>query len=382
MKLAAGVGICWSVLVSLALADEAAKDEHAVPRPAPNTPTAGTTQVPEASRGASVDADSQALGAKDLCPWHLRVDGDWIPYCRNLRLGPRRTHIRRAVIVLHGKNRNAREYYAALERIATAEGALSSTMLLAPQFTTQPDLAQAPRRHQLAYWSRDGWKSGHRALNGQRTSSFEVIDRILKRLVDQNPNLQQIVIAGHSAGAQFAQRHAASRHVDMQALGVPLRYVVANPGSYMYLSRRRPGSTADCPETFNDYMYGADDNAVQYFEGLGLETLKQRFAQHPVHLLLGNRDTDPNDTDSSCEARAQGAHRFERGQQFFAQLSSEQAQAGPNAITYKTSLHVINDVGHDFSLMFDSKCGRSVLFGDGRCPVPASFAEAKRTPQR
>ncbi len=343
---------------------------------------------PPASAAAETSTDNEgdrnfrAVGAKDLCPWHVRVDGDWIPYCRNLRLGPTRGHIRRAVIVLHGKNRNARDYYSTVERIAKEEGAFGSTIIVAPQFITKADVAFAPRRHQLTYWSRDGWKNGHRALNGQRTSSFEVIDRLLKRLVDQNPNLRQIVIAGHSAGAQFAQRHAAARHVDMPALGVELRYVLANPGSYMYLSKQRPGTTAECPDTYNDYMYGYEDNHVSYFEGLSVDTLKQRFAQHPIHILLGDQDTDPADTDSSCEARAQGAHRFERGQRFFAQLDREQAQAGASAPVYKTYMHVIDDVGHDFRTMLDSKCGRSVLFGDGRCTVAASVDEAKRAPQR
>lgn len=333
------------------------------------------------SRDGEAEPGFHPLQTGHLCPWHLRIDGDWIPYCRNLRLGPRRTHIRQAVIVVHGKNRNARDYYTNIERIAREEGTLETTMLLAPQFLTEADVAVSPRRSKLTHWSRAGWKNGHRSLSGQKTSSFEVLDRILKRLVDQNPNLKRIVIAGHSAGAQFAQRHAASRHVDMDALGVRLRYVITNPGNYMYLSKRRPATTAGCPETYNDYMYGYEDNIVQYFSGLSVDTLRRRFAQHPVYLLLGDKDTDPDDTDTSCEAKAQGAHRFERGQRFFEILTQERTLLGASSPTYNTTLRVINDVGHDHALMFDSNCGRSVLFGDGRCTPPASFAKASSTPE-
>ena len=102
-----------------------------------------------------------------------------------------------------------------------------------------------------------------------RTLIYTLTDRTLF------PNLRSIVVAGHSAGAQFVQRYAGAGRGEEHAL-VPIRYVAANPSSYMYLNAlrlpdghtcsdegvcdagfaRRPASAA-CP-TFNDFKYGME----------------------------------------------------------------------------------------------------------------------------
>ena len=49
------------------------------------------------------------------------------------------------------------------------------------------------------------------ASSGQTVSSFAVLDQIIESLVHDTkayPNLQQVVIAGHSSGGQIVQRHA------------------------------------------------------------------------------------------------------------------------------------------------------------------------------
>jgi pimeloyl-ACP methyl ester carboxylesterase len=76
-------------------------------------------------------------------------------------------------------------------------------------------------------------------------SSFDAIDSILARLADRSvfPNLAHIVLAGHSAGGQIVQRYAVvgTGTDKLTALGVRVRYVVANPSSYAYFSRERLG---------------------------------------------------------------------------------------------------------------------------------------------
>jgi pimeloyl-ACP methyl ester carboxylesterase len=322
-------------------------------------------------------APFRPLEREQLCPWHLRVDGDWIPYCRNRRLGVSTTSIERVVLVLHGKHRNARDYYEAALRIATERGVLDRTMILAPQFLTEEDVrhGQLPRR--LAYWSRPGWKYGHRALNGQHTSSFEIIDRVLKRLVEQNKGLREIVIAGHSAGAQFAQRHATAHKPDATDSGALVRYVLTNPGTYMFLEKDRPAPTDACQDTYNDYMYGYEDNPVEYFSGLSVDSLLSRFSENRIDLFLGDRDTDPLDTDRSCEARAQGAHRFARGLAFHRSILKQIARMPDPPKRGRISLTVARDVGHEFAKMWDTRCGRSLLFGDGSCSTPGLLPAAK-----
>ena len=55
------------------------------------------------------------------------------------------------------------------------------------------------------------------------------------------PNLKTVVVAGHSGGAQVAQRYAiAGKGEDsLSRLQVAVRYVVANPSTYAYLNSYR-----------------------------------------------------------------------------------------------------------------------------------------------
>ena len=75
-------------------------------------------------------------------------------------------------------------------------------------------------------------------------SSFQVIDDLLRSLDDRKrlPTLASIVLAGHSGGAQLVQRYAVLNQIDgpLRRDGIAVRYVVANPSSYLYLTKERP----------------------------------------------------------------------------------------------------------------------------------------------
>jgi hypothetical protein len=326
----------------------------------------------EARGGAPDDAEARSVGAGELCKTHWTIDGDWLPYCRNQRLGERRETIRRAVIVIHGKHRNARSYFDAVSRLATEEGHAQDTLVIALQFLTRADVDAHQLSKDTLYWDQEGWKDGLKSVNGFHLSSFDVLDRVLKRALDQNPNLQQIVIAGHSAGAQFVQKHAASRRLDLSAWKGELRYVVTNPGSYMYLTSERPGSTSGCQDRYDDYRYGLANNRLEYFMGTSPDSMRQKFAQYPVTILLGSEDTEA-EGDQSCPARAQGKNRLERGQNFH-RLTAKQLASEP-ARGSRFKLQIVPHVGHAFERMWDSRCGRDLLFGSGECRT-ASAARA------
>jgi len=61
------------------------------------------------------------------------------------------------------------------------------------------------------------------------------MDHIVQLPADRSRflNLRSIVLAGHSGEGQFMQRYAAVNQME-QKLGVSIRYVVANPSSYLY----------------------------------------------------------------------------------------------------------------------------------------------------
>lgn len=320
------------------------------------------------------DPDHRALAADEVCKTHWTIEEDWLPYCRTQRLGEERTGIRRAVVVIHGKRRNAKSYFDAVNRLATEEGRQDDTLVIALQFLTQADIAANKLSKQVLFWDH-GWKHGTKSVNGPNLSSFEVLDRVLKRLIDQNPNLEQITIAGHSAGAQLAQKHASARRLDTSAWRGHLHYVLTNAGSYMYLTTKRPEAINGCKDDYNDFRYGPEDNRFAYFSGTSPDSLWTKLADHPVSILLGELDTEEPD-DMSCAATAQGKNRLERGKQFH-RITLEQRPAHLQNNLARFRLHVIPQVGHEFERMWDSRCGRQLLFGDGICstvpPPKAAF---------
>lgn len=102
---------------------------------------------------------------------------------------------------------------------------------------------------------------------------------------------------GHSAGAQFVHRYA------MLGLGKRMQGAIsANAGSYMF-------ATEDVQWPFG--VAGAPGNHFDFV----------RAFTSPLVLLLGDADNDPAHPSlpHQPEADRQGAHRFARGQNFYAQ---------------------------------------------------------------
>lgn len=84
-------------------------------------------------------------------------------------------------------------------------------------------------------------------------SSFDFADEILRRLANKKtfPNLTKIVVAGHSAGGQFATRHEMANRLH-DSLGVSISYGVANPSSYAWPAAVRPLPTGDADPSTAD----------------------------------------------------------------------------------------------------------------------------------
>ena len=157
-------------------------------------------------------------------------------------------------------------------------------------------------------------------------SSFEVIDRLITTLVKYQPNIH-IIIMGHSAGGQFVLRYAATNniHDSLEQQGTSVRYVVANPSSYLYLDQARykfssentimkisEDELADCPN-YNSYKYGLED-IYGYAKNIPIETVQKRLTTRPIMFLLGAEDDDRGMfVDKSCEVELQGKNRLERG---------------------------------------------------------------------
>jgi pimeloyl-ACP methyl ester carboxylesterase len=280
----------------------------------------------------------------------------------------------RAVIVIHGRLRNAGTYFqsglAAVERSGEAG---SHTLLIAPQFLADADGSRTPLRHDILRWEIDGWESGQDAIGPSPASSFDALDAVLQRLAIATlfPALKMVVIDGHSAGGQFVQRYATLGRGEelLGQRGVHLRYVVTNPSSYVYFDDRRPDraghltpfSQAACPG-FNQWKYGME-GLPRYARQRKPADWEQSYIQRDVVYFLGTEDTDPNHRalDKSCMAEAQGPARFSRGEAYFGYLKERH----PHGLAHR--LVQVPGVGHNGDRMLTSECGLAVLFDRPGC---------------
>lgn len=275
--------------------------------------------------------------------------------------------VRRVVVVVHGDERNACEYASWSIGAAQAAGALDETLVVAPHFPSDDD--DEARREETLYWTSGGWKAGSLSRTEPydrpwQLSSFAVVDEIIERVQQNIPSLEEVVVAGHSAGGQLVQRYAAATRVSG-----PVRFVVANPSSYLYLDDRRwqDGELRDldgdeleaCPG-YDDYKYGLDER-FHYFGGASRSDIRGRYGVRRIDYLLGADDTDQEggNIDESCEATWQGRHRLERGRLFVAALGELYGED----VYERHRLSIVPGVGHDAEDMLRSQEGRDALFG-------------------
>ena len=240
--------------------------------------------------------------------------------------------VTRAVLVIHGILRNADVYWRSAQKAAEAGGPAAATaIMIVPQFLADQDIGGRDLPPDRLHWHQDDWMGGAPADGPASLSSFDALDAIIARLEDRRlfPHLQEIVVAGHSGGAQVVQRYAVLGRPSSTP-GLVLRYVVANPSSYAYFDAQRPGPTADCPN-FNTWKYGLQD-LPPYSPGIAPGALESRYVARRVTYLLGQDDTNPNHPvlDKSCAGEAEGPYRLARGARVFC-LSAGPPSAGIDA---------------------------------------------------
>jgi pimeloyl-ACP methyl ester carboxylesterase len=236
-------------------------------------------------------------------------------------------------------------------------------MLIVPQFLADTDVHAHNSPETYLHWNAVNWEGGDNANGPIPASSFEALDAILARLADRTlfPNLKTVVLAGHSGGAQVVQHYAVvgKGETVLADAGIHVRYVVANPSTYLYFSEERPVSPdQSCPE-FNQWKYGWS-GAPAYAQAMSQQAYEAAYAGRDVVYLLGTNDTNPNQAalDKSCSAETQGPYRLARGIAFFDYLQ----RRNPTMTTQR--IVKVEGVGHDGDAMFTSPNGLAVLFDD------------------
>ena len=251
-----------------------------------------------------------------------------IPVYANRPLGKGElADIKQVVVVIHGVKRDADRYYEYVTDLLERNPERArDTLVLAPRFSGSIDSGFAG----MAAWRKASWEEGEDSVQAAGrpapVSSFQVLDDLLRSLDDRQrlPALAGIVLAGHSGGAQLVQRYAVLNNVDgpLRRDGLALRYVIANPSSYLYLTNERPRPDGKgyapyergiCP-TYNQYKYGTD-KLPAYARGQEESRLFVRYAARDVTYLLGGADNNPEHRllDKTCGAEAQGSTRLARG---------------------------------------------------------------------
>lgn len=299
-----------------------------------------------------------------------------LPYLADLPIDAPAPAARQVFIVLHGIERDASAYFTFAVRAAESAGrsVRSSTLVVAPRFPGRAEARREGLGEGVPLWRTQAWKEGEDSVGAVgdpalRVSSFAALDALLATLADRSrfPALERVVLAGHSAGAQFVQHYAAASDGEdaLKAIGVSVRYVVANPSSYVYLDGSRPGLDAGqtamraaCPG-YDDWKYGLR-NLPSYLEASGgAAGVRARYEHRDVVYLAGERDSDPQhaNLDSSCAAMLQGPDRLARAASFRAHL---EGFYGPAAARHR--FVIVPRVGHNARRMLKSSTARPYLF--------------------
>ena len=290
----------------------------------------------------------------------------------------------RALVMVHGAGRNADHYFETSTGAAFLAGALENTIIVAPRFAAGTDKVAENE----VLWPERGenWRSGGVLATNATYGSFDMMDDVLRALANKKtfPNLTRIVVAGHSAGGQFATRYAMTNKVHDKLNGVAVSYVVANPSSYAWPVPERPlpSGTAD-PATADkealgpngekvngDFTYGPFDstkapnynrwpaglaNRTGYTAGASDEQLRRQLVERPTTYLLGQVDVLPlGGFDSSPNAMAQGPTRRARGESFFKYVNE--------TLGAKHSAIIVPECGHNDRCIYTTDVVFPVIF--------------------
>jgi hypothetical protein len=283
---------------------------------------------------------------------------------RTYSLDTANPNITRALVMVHGANRDADNYFRTAVAAAFLGNALEDTVVIAPRLASNDRGCHDQLAPNEVSWNCNSWRSGGPAASNEEITSYDFTDEILRKLARKEifPNLKVIVVAGHSAGGQFVTRYEMGNKIH-ETLGVPVKYVVSNPSSYAYLDATRPTENGEqfrpfrdarnCT-TYNHWPYGLEGR-TGYTESTPDDQLKKQLISRPVDYLLGEIDILPlGGFDSSCPAMAEGPTRLARGQAFVKYVD---AKFGGNQ-----KATVVPLCGHNARCMFTSDVALPIIF--------------------
>ncbi len=275
-----------------------------------------------------------------------------------------------ALIALHGHSRDANKTFDAALLAARRAGHAGDTLIVAPVFQVDAERAAKCRTAGVPaaqpgdlLWTCGSWLEGAASTEGGRLGSFAALDALIAELVREWPSLRTVTVAGFSAGGQMVQ-HSIGFAAAPPA-GVSLRYVVADPGTWLYLDafRPRPAELAGCPAV-NRWKSGTEALPAHFTHDAA--QARTQYAAAEIHYVEGELDSsDAKGTsyrvlDKSCPADAQGPFRLQRG------LAYAEYDRRLLAPAHQRQVTVVPGCAHDVACVFPAPQARAALFGNGR----------------
>ncbi|CAO1620830.1 unnamed protein product [Parajaminaea phylloscopi] len=291
--------------------------------------------------------------------------------------------IKRAIIVFPGKPRDSWKYTNLIRNALTVQAGLfpewgvttDSVLIMGPAWLNSNDSsAGAALPNELVFHGTQWQSGGHSVAPTNLNSSittYEVIDRLTDILFDQKqfPNLNQVVIAGHSMGGQMVQRYALLKKT--KKYDQNMQYWAGNPGSYAWLDDDRPYTNSSC-EVPLQWHYGIGGNQTKVTKYARKDVVANRkavvdrFLARKFHLALGLLDNGAGDTH--CQARLQGGNHLDRGSQFALLMSSIPETNGWPA---NHTLDYIVGVSHqDYAMMSSNASLQRIFYEDFNTRYP------------
>jgi hypothetical protein len=262
------------------------------------------------------------------------------------------------IITVSGSERNAETYLRTMDGVTTKLSVQAKTMVVAPHFKIIGDSIAA---NEMVF-SYEGWWIGDQSvMPNKNNSSFDSIDALIHKFSNRNrfPKLKNIILTGHSAGGHLVQRYALGTQLNETKLGIKIKFVVSNPGTYVYLNNKRwingeltVPARASCQ--YNRYKYGLE-NLNRYMSRSSIPLMIESYLKRDVTYFLGEKDV--GDVEQSCEARYQGNNRYVRGQNFKAYLDQEFHRNGHDMV-------IVSGVGHTQHGMYHSREATEIIFRD------------------
>ncbi|KAL4805379.1 hypothetical protein BDV18DRAFT_140789 [Aspergillus unguis] len=276
--------------------------------------------------------------------------------------------VKRVVITIAGLLRNGWGYANYVRNSLLCAGArenvdadVNSTMVVAPQWLNTDDTTAGAGTDDDIRFHKNTYQRGGPAVGpgDVKISSYEVMDQLVKTFFDKDvyPNLERVVIASHSLGAQMVHRYAMLRPT--QPEDDKITFGVMNPGSYAWLVPERPvkisNSSCSDPKDYDSWHYGIGPGKPTKFpkyvreEALNdREGIKERYLSRNIYYGYGTADTQRG--DHHCEASLQGDSHLERGRNFIKMLEDL-----PGGFPENQSVHWVDGVGHEDYKMFHAE---------------------------